>query len=288
MRPIERMLQAMQDSYIRDVDMVNMLGVSKQRFSSWKQRGSLPKDKMQAVADTLGVKIDWLLNGTKDHYDERLGIRLGQSLSGRYSTPESAAVHSGIPAQRIINAIKGRSRLSDSEYEALSSLLKKPVAYLQRIYINEDNTPEYYRDDDFHNLPSSTQLALKKKDNSTITKPFTPWPSKMEDLNMVFIEDVARRISEATGQPIAQIRNIIHEEIQAHYAPQIDPAYIDTCANIALAEIEEEQGFIFKGKDRDTMLTSLKKEIALTAIEDTKQPMGGDVDSTTRKISNGN
>lgn len=119
-------------------------------------------------------------------------------------------------------------------------------------------------------------------------KPFMPWPSKMEDLNMVFIEDVARRISEATGQPIAQIRNIIHEEIQAHYAPQIDPAYIDTCANIALAEIEEEQGFIFKGKDRDTMLTSLKKEIALTAIEDTKQPMGGDVDSTTRKISNGN
>jgi transcriptional regulator with XRE-family HTH domain len=120
------------------------------------------------------------------------------------------------------------------------------------------------------------------------SKPHMPWPSSPAQINMLLIEDIASRVSKETGKPIEQMRNILIESIKDHYAPSIDPAYIDACAKIALEEIEDEKGFVFKGKDRDTMLTSLKREIALTTIEESASEKGGKLDQTPPKISNGN
>ena len=49
---------------LKDSDVAKGTGVSKQILSNWKIKGWTPKvDKLQKIADFLGVSIDYLLTG---------------------------------------------------------------------------------------------------------------------------------------------------------------------------------------------------------------------------------
>ncbi|HKI61823.1 MAG TPA: helix-turn-helix transcriptional regulator [Mariprofundaceae bacterium] len=50
--------------------------------------------------------------------------------------------------------------------------------------------------------------------------PRIPWPDRPEQINMAMIEDIARRVSDATGADIRTIRNILTDTIIDHYENQ--------------------------------------------------------------------
>lgn len=52
------------DQGLKDADVVKATGITKSTFSDWKSGRSKPKqDKLQKIADFLGVSVDYLMTG---------------------------------------------------------------------------------------------------------------------------------------------------------------------------------------------------------------------------------
>lgn len=52
------------DQGSKDADVVKATGITKSTFSDWKSGRSKPKqDKLQKIADFLGVSVDYLMTG---------------------------------------------------------------------------------------------------------------------------------------------------------------------------------------------------------------------------------
>ena len=55
---------------LRDADVSKGTGVSKQILSNWKTKGWTPKvDKLEKIADFLGVTIDYLITGKETEHE---------------------------------------------------------------------------------------------------------------------------------------------------------------------------------------------------------------------------
>lgn len=63
MRSFDRLELVLKEKRWKDADLYNRLQISKQRYNGWKQRGSIPKEMLSVVADTIGVYVSWLLTG---------------------------------------------------------------------------------------------------------------------------------------------------------------------------------------------------------------------------------
>jgi transcriptional regulator with XRE-family HTH domain len=65
------------DKGYKDSDVAKIAGITKSTFSDWKSGRSCPKnDKLQKIAEVLGVTVDYLMTGKeslkeKDPYDAR-------------------------------------------------------------------------------------------------------------------------------------------------------------------------------------------------------------------------
>lgn len=52
------------DQGLKDADVVKATGITKSTFSDWKSgRSKLKQDKLQKIADFLGVSVDYLMTG---------------------------------------------------------------------------------------------------------------------------------------------------------------------------------------------------------------------------------
>lgn len=56
---------------IRDADVAKNTNITKSTFSDWKNGRSVPKqEKLQKIADYLGVTLDYLMNGKEPELDK--------------------------------------------------------------------------------------------------------------------------------------------------------------------------------------------------------------------------
>jgi len=319
--------------------VAKMFDVSISGARKWLEGDAYPDTyRMETFAEVLSVRSQWLFTGKLDDIDERLGHRLQQCIGDRNFIHESLAKRSGVPLHAILNACAGRYRLTDAEYARLGKVLDYSIAQMQRIYINEDNTPEYH-DGDIQRLPSSSVKALGKNASgpselSTAQKRIaeqmrrndlhpddlalltrgeidagaiaqwlrgqaepsgdelkiiashlgmpadyfrtaapskaeieqlrrdrpTPYPDRPEQINMAMVEDMAQRVSNATGADLRDIRNIITDAIADHYA-SARPDNI-AAAEVAMRRMEAEEGVRMPEPQRQQALRKLAARIS--------------------------
>jgi len=62
-RSIDRMYECMYELNLEPVDVYKKLGIGRQRFFGWKQRGSIPKAFEIPLCELFNVRIEWLKTG---------------------------------------------------------------------------------------------------------------------------------------------------------------------------------------------------------------------------------
>lgn len=77
MSSYDNYLSALQKKGVRSSDVSKATGIGSSTFSDWKKGRSVPKhQKLELIADYLGVTVDYILNGTEEE--------------GYYINPETA------------------------------------------------------------------------------------------------------------------------------------------------------------------------------------------------------
>ena len=117
------------DQGLKDADVVKATGITKSTFSDWKSGRSKPKqDKLQKIADFLGVSVDYLMTG-----EEKEGERY-------YSNDETAQVAQEIFENKELRALFSVQR--DMEPEDLRALHQMAIA-LKRKERGENDNSDY-------------------------------------------------------------------------------------------------------------------------------------------------
>ena len=80
----ERYCQLRDSKRLKDSDISRLSGISKSTFSDWKSGRSTPKpDKMQKIADALGVSVSYFYDEEEGHYVDPEVIALAQEMATR-------------------------------------------------------------------------------------------------------------------------------------------------------------------------------------------------------------
>ncbi len=117
------------DQGLKDADVVKATGITKSTFSDWKSGRSKPKqDKLQKIADFLGVSVDYLMTG-----EEKEGERY-------YLNDETAQVAQEIFENKELRALFSVQR--DMEPEDLRALHQMAIA-LKRKERGENDNSDY-------------------------------------------------------------------------------------------------------------------------------------------------
>lgn len=80
----ERYCELRDSKRLKDSDVSKLSGVSKSTFSDWKSGRSAPKpDKMQKIADALGVPVSYFYDEEEGHYIDPEVIALAHEMATR-------------------------------------------------------------------------------------------------------------------------------------------------------------------------------------------------------------